>query len=221
MSKFKPTPEIQYAVFTAHGERCYLCWEMIDLASMQVDHLLPEHLQDDPERFAEARKQFDLPPTFELNSFENWLPACVPCNRRKHGIVPDPKPINQLSFQIAASKAALARELAAKRVSRQTITKGWNSILRAEAKGELPDEVRREILEFADFHREQRLPELAEAPINLTPNLRVIEMQVFKGPYGVGVGPVGPGVSDGMRCGSCGSTFFNGPRCVLCGEMGD
>src|SRR4051812_27661656 len=68
----------RYAVFKTHGARCYMCREPVDMASFQVDHVIPESLLDDPERLKHALADLGRLATFEINSFENWLPACGP-----------------------------------------------------------------------------------------------------------------------------------------------
>jgi 5-methylcytosine-specific restriction endonuclease McrA len=50
---------------------------------MDVDHVLPESLLSDETALSEALRSFDLRKELALNSFENWLPACKPCNLRK------------------------------------------------------------------------------------------------------------------------------------------
>ena len=44
LSKYSFGAEERYAVYTVHGERCYLCGKPIDFASMEVDHVIPGSL---------------------------------------------------------------------------------------------------------------------------------------------------------------------------------
>jgi 5-methylcytosine-specific restriction endonuclease McrA len=221
MAKRRFSDEESYAVYTVHGERCWLCRKPIDLAGMHIDHIIPELLLDDRVRLAEILHLFGLSESFALNSYQNWMPACMPCNLRKGDRVLHPTPIIQVELQIAAERASRAEALAAERSSQQSVTKAWNTIRRAHPGVELPATVQEAVVLFAEFHAPNREPEVTNAPIHLTRDIHVVEMKVVQGPYGIGAGPVGPGVSDGMRCGSCGSTFFNGARCVMCGEMED
>lgn len=80
MAKKIFTPAERYAVYTTHGEKCYLCTRPVDLASMQVDHIIPESLLDEPDRLAEVLDKFRLPREFDLNSYANWMPSCSQCN---------------------------------------------------------------------------------------------------------------------------------------------
>jgi hypothetical protein len=48
LSVYNFSPAERYAVWTAHGEKCYICTRPIDLKTMEVDHLVPESLIGDP-----------------------------------------------------------------------------------------------------------------------------------------------------------------------------
>jgi len=215
----------RYAIYTAHREKCYMCTEPVDLYSMQVDHVIPETLADNPEELAKTIQSLGLPENFDIQSFENWLPSCVRCNNRKRDRCFNPSPRIQLELQIAAEKAPHARELTEKVVSNRTLSKSWNAIKRAADAGGLGEDLQNEIREFVKFHEEERDAEITNEPILLSPLIEVISeangIRLIKGPYGVGGGPVGPGVHGSFRCPGCGSTAWNGARCVVCGELSD
>lgn len=98
------TDHERYAVFTAHGERCYLCRRPLDLQTMEVDHVLPEQLLSEPGRLATVLAHFGLPSTFEIQSLVNWLPSCRPCNNRKRAQVFEPVPAVLLELNEAGRK---------------------------------------------------------------------------------------------------------------------
>jgi 5-methylcytosine-specific restriction endonuclease McrA len=83
MSNYKFKREERFAVFTIHGQSCYVCGDPLTMKTVEVDHVVPERLANDPNEFAEARSTLGLDPDFNLNSYENWLPACRLCNGRK------------------------------------------------------------------------------------------------------------------------------------------
>lgn len=73
-------------------------------------------------------------------------------------------------------------------------------------------------------------PGTSEKRLYLTPSqwvpLKVLSddgrIAIAEGPYGIGGGPSPsshPGLGPG--CWSCGSTYWNGPRCVVCGALND
>lgn len=215
MRKRQFSDEERYAVYTVHGEKCYMCFEPLDLMTMEVDHVIPETLLGDSTRLAEVLCSYGLSPSFDLQSFANWLPACGPCNNKKRSSVFNPTPLSQLALQIAQEKAPKAMELSRSRVSAQTVSKAWNTIKRAMAAGEVNESIRSAIDEFAAFHAPKREPEVVAQPIRLTPLI------VVRGPYGAGGGPIGPDIDSSFRCPTCGSVAWNGVRCVVCGEMSD
>jgi len=85
MSKRSFSHAERYAVWSAHQMRCWLCIEPLRLIETTVDHVLPEHLLQDERRLREVLDAYGLPATFEVNGFENWLPAHASCNQRKGG----------------------------------------------------------------------------------------------------------------------------------------
>jgi 5-methylcytosine-specific restriction endonuclease McrA len=225
MAKRQFSDHERYAVYTVHNEKCYMCGEPIDLLSMEVDHIIPEMLLEDPTKLTTVLDTYGLPADFNLQSFANWLPACGPCNNRKRSRVFNPTPRIQLELQIAASKASQAAELAESRVNAQSISKAWNTIKRAATAGDLGETIQAAIREFVSFHALKRQPEASGKPMQLTPGIQVLSekdgIRVTKGPYGVGAGPVGPHVHSSFRCPTCGSVAWNGARCVVSGEMSD
>jgi hypothetical protein len=109
------TPAERWAVFTTHGTaqgtKCWLCSEPLYFRAMEVDHVLPERLLDDQAALAETLTTFGLPPNFDLNSFEDWLPAHRHCNLQKLNHVFRPTPLIQRWLDRARAKAGDARQL--------------------------------------------------------------------------------------------------------------
>lgn len=116
MATYAFTPAERWAVFTTHRGKCWLCYEPVNFADMAVDHILPEFLSGD--QLNAALTAFGLPSDFELNSFENWLPAHGPCNSLKGSRVFQPTPLIQEWIERAREKADAAR--AARDKSRST-----------------------------------------------------------------------------------------------------
>lgn len=219
------SPHERYAVFTAHGERCYLCGRSIDLQSMQVDHVLPESLLGDDTRLAEVLTEFGLPTTFDLQSFANWLPSCSFCNNRKGSHVFEPTPIVQRQLAEARVKAPQVTALAQKSISRSSMSRSWNTVFRVFKAGELSEDLKVAILEMADELQAARVPAIRAEPLRITPLLELITevngVQVLRGPYGVGVSFPNPtNANTNIRC-ICGNSAWNGSRCVACGMMDD
>lgn len=121
MSNYRFDTAQRFAVYTAHSAKCYICERPIDLKSMQIDHVIPEGLPQDPGKFSDAIIALGLPPDFDVNSYENWLPTCPKCNNKKRGHVFRSTLLVQLNIEMARDKANLARSLEKETSSRQAI----------------------------------------------------------------------------------------------------
>lgn len=222
MSTYKFSPAERAAIYSTHGEKCYLCGTPINLKTMEVDHILPESLVGKPNELQAALNAFGLPSDFDINSFANWLPACRPCNGTKKDLVFKPISIIQVQLQHAIAKAPAAKELAAKTVSQRKIACALNVLERAQDDGELDAETIQTLGEFISQHRQ---PDLEGKPIRLTPLYEILSeqngVQIVRGPYGVGVRPAMDHPDASFSCPNCGSIAWNGTRCVICGEMSD
>ena len=129
-----------------HGARCYLCTKPIDLQSFQVDHIIPESLIDTPAKLAKILEEFGLAPTFNLNSYENWMPACPPCNNTKRDTVFSPAPIIKVLLQKAEKKASVARRAEGKVITNAQLTKALNVVERATSASDFNMDLLRPLL---------------------------------------------------------------------------
>ncbi|RKP43342.1 hypothetical protein [Trinickia fusca] len=223
MSTYKFSQAERFAIYSTHGEKCYLCGKPLNLKTMEVDHIIPESLLAKPKELQAALEDFELPSEFDLNSFDNWLPACNPCNSTKNDLVFVPTLKIQVLLQHTSAKADDARKLAKEIVSKRKIANALNVLERARDDGKLDDDVIETLKEFISRHRQ---PKLAGKPILLTPFLEIITerdgIQLVRGPYGVGGRPAIRDTHSSFSCPNCGSiAAWNGARCVICGEMSD
>jgi hypothetical protein len=200
------------------------------MATFQVDHVIPESLAEEPVRLEGAKEQLGRPTHFELNSYENWLPACVRCNNLKRERVWDPSLLVQLWLQRAADWAPKARELAEKTITKRDVTKALNLLERAAAAGQLTDEEKERfsplVADYSRWRSEDSDPEVVRlTPTYEAPLMEVLSddgtSRVVRGPYGVGGGPSPSREPVAPPPCSCGSYYFNGARCVLCGQLND
>lgn len=105
-----------------------------------VDHIIPEWLADEPEELARVLERYDLPADFNLNSYENWRPACSACNGRKVGRVFNPAPIILEELHRARDKADECRKREDAGVRDAEISKALVILERAVDRNELPYE---------------------------------------------------------------------------------
>lgn len=50
---------------------------------MSIDHIMPENLLESPENLENIKRDYKLSHDFNINGFENWVPAHNNCNSRK------------------------------------------------------------------------------------------------------------------------------------------
>jgi hypothetical protein len=178
MAKYNCSPSEKYAIYTVHGERCYLCRRPIDLDAMQVDHVIPESLLCDSDALNAALASLGRTAEFNLNSFANWMPSCVPCNIKKSDAVFDPSLLVQTSLQQAARLADRAAALASEVVSNQQVSKLLNLLMRKHEQNDLPQST---IEKLAIFHMQHRNQESAATPIRLSEDHAIALMIRFSG----------------------------------------
>lgn len=228
VSKQTPSPAERHAIYTVHGEKCYMCGDPLNLKTVQIEHVIPEKLAKDPDKLAEVLTGFGLPPDFDLNSFENLLPACIRCNLLKHDTPWWPSPMIQMIIQRAKAKASQVAALAATTITERHVYAALDALARYSATRDLNDEQKAQLAAIVGYQQKVREPALANEPIRLTPTYavepytvlsRTEHHTVVQGPYGVGGGPTN--ASRGVSCGVCGYAFFRGAVCVMCGDMDD
>lgn len=224
MAKRKFTAVERHAVFTLHGERCYVCGQPLTLKTMEVDHVVPETLQDDLTRLAHVLTTLGRAPDFNLQSYENWMPTCGSCNGKKGDTVWEPSLLVQGALQRAKDKAPDCALLATKTVSERKVYNALNVLERASENGHLTDDV---LDELEKYQRTVREPEHMAEPVRVSPRYELHQVlkddgyiRTVQGPFGVGSGPSGY-ASPHARCGACGNQYFNGARCISCGMMDD
>jgi 5-methylcytosine-specific restriction endonuclease McrA len=97
----------RFAVWTAWNCRCAYCTEPIDYNLSEKEHLIPKGKAD---KLDALIKKFDLPCDFEIESFENWVPACRKCNLLKSTRIPDASAAFTLLFVKAREIAPKAKK---------------------------------------------------------------------------------------------------------------
>jgi hypothetical protein len=83
MPKKKFSHAERYSVWLHNQRRCWWCEVPLRLAEVTVDHVIPEFLEETPEKLSKLLSEYDLPKDFQVNGFENWLPAHSHCNSEK------------------------------------------------------------------------------------------------------------------------------------------
>lgn len=177
MSKRRFTPSERFSIFSTHGEQCYLCSLPLDLKTMEVDHVIPESLIEEPEELQGILSNLGLPADFEINSFSNWLPACRACNGKKNDHVFSPSPMIQLVLEKTKKKAPEAARVAAEIVSDKKIANALNTLERSCENEKLDKETLDVLNSILLKHRQ---PELFGKPMHFTPSYASVQQPEWK-----------------------------------------
>ena len=73
------------ALWNTYQNRCFYCKEPLEWNQYQIDHLVPEWLQGNPEKLKQTIKDYGLDSDFNLNLAYNLVPAHTQCNKSKGG----------------------------------------------------------------------------------------------------------------------------------------
>jgi hypothetical protein len=130
----------RFAVYNCHDNKCYICRRPISYLEYEIDHVIPESLLDRPNELTAVLIRFGLPHSFDLNSFDNWLPACGPCNRTKSNKVFEPTIAIQEAIRKAKEVSHQAKTIVEQMPRKQHIEKAL-SIIECASPDEIPIEL--------------------------------------------------------------------------------
>ncbi|WPE29648.1 hypothetical protein PshuTeo1_54160 [Pseudomonas hunanensis] len=178
MSSYKFSSEQRYAIFLVHGMKCYLCKKPLDLSSMVVDHVLPEHLLKKSRLLETTKTALGLSANFDINSFHNWLPACSDCNLKKAGLQFEPSLLIQVELQNLASKAEKARQLCEKVIGTRQVSVALHVLQHALQSGQkFEGRVQEQLSALALFAASQLYLPRGQ-PLRLTQSFRLVTTTV-------------------------------------------
>jgi 5-methylcytosine-specific restriction endonuclease McrA len=83
MLKYRFNSAQRYAIWLHNEQRCWLCHEPLRIAETTVDHVIPESMLKSPDALSRLIEDQGLPASFQVNGYENWLPAHQHCNSAK------------------------------------------------------------------------------------------------------------------------------------------
>ena len=158
--------------------KCYLCGVPLDLTSMTVDHVIPEQLLATPSLIDATKSELGLPASFDLNSFENWMPACGPCNVKKAALQFKPSLLIQTELQHLAEKADKARRVCEEIISTRKVSMALNVLERAqEGDGSLCEQTRERLVALLGFASERALVPSGQ-PLRLSQSFQLVATTV-------------------------------------------
>ena len=145
---------------------------------MEVDHVLPECLLSTPSEYEAAKSTLGRPDSFKLNSFENWLPVCGSCNKKKAALKFEPSLLIQVKLQQLAKKANKARRLCDEIVSIRKVSIALNALERSQESGQVLDDPTRErLLALLGFASERAFVPKGQ-PLRLTQSYQLVATTV-------------------------------------------
>jgi hypothetical protein len=83
MAKYQFSPIQRMAIWKAHQGKCAYRGELIPFDDLEIDHILPESLLENPDELERIKLEYGLSSDFDINSYYNWLPSCHKCNSTK------------------------------------------------------------------------------------------------------------------------------------------
>lgn len=126
IKKYKFSAAQRYSVWLHHEKRCWFCSEPLSFVQVTVDHVVPETLLSEPLRLKKIINDYDLPKSFQINGYENWLPAHNHCNGAKSDKVftmtPSYRPIFERLVQNAAKVKRTAEAIERNRSKAKVLT---------------------------------------------------------------------------------------------------
>lgn len=85
MSKYKFNLIERQSLYEAHEKRCFYCGEIVFFRELQIDHIIPENLLSNKSKYEKFLLDSGISDSFEINSYQNWVPSHSRCNNRKSG----------------------------------------------------------------------------------------------------------------------------------------
>jgi 5-methylcytosine-specific restriction endonuclease McrA len=108
VSELKLPSATRIGIWQAYSRKCAYCGDPIVLGELDIDHIVPEKLNENKEELERAKADLGLPPGFEVNSLGNLVPAHRRCNLAKAGRVFHPSRARYF-LEIAAGKETAVR----------------------------------------------------------------------------------------------------------------
>ena len=84
MEKYRFNNLERFVIWKNYDYKCFWCGEPLRFKDTTVDHVFPENVLEIPGKLEQIKFHYQLPDSFEINNFENWVSAHAICNSRKH-----------------------------------------------------------------------------------------------------------------------------------------
>ncbi|ABW25229.1 hypothetical protein AM1_0143 [Acaryochloris marina MBIC11017] len=147
MSNYRFSHAQKYAIWLRHGKRCYVCTEPLRLVEVTIDHVIPERLLNDDVERDRVFGEYGLDgSTFQINGYENWLPAHYRCNQEKSGSIFEFVPAIKLRLSRLSKLGPSVQKTAERVLADARTQRALANVLDAVATGNLTNEERETLL---------------------------------------------------------------------------
>lgn len=223
MAKHSFSSAESFGVWHAFDGLCFWCGAPVSFQEVTVDHVIPEAIGEDEGKVISIKTMYGLAENFEINSYQNWVPAHGKCNQWKGQDIFSPSPVMLAILERVAKRAHFAEAAATNAVADKNkgrILGRLRSALEAETitKGEV-----QELL--AGIEQEAMLPN-ADVVLQVSPHWSIVHerngLATVTDGIRAGITPVIPNPHHSWRCLNCGQYGpWNGVICMSCGQMSD
>lgn len=110
MKKYRFTIEQRFAIWRVYGEKCFYCEQPLEFTEVNIDHIIPENILDDPQQLEAIKIKYGLDTDFSINDYCNWVPAHQSCNRRKGTTLYSASPAFIMTLENAQRKGKQAKK---------------------------------------------------------------------------------------------------------------
>ncbi len=226
MAKYKFKQSERFSVWKTHGEKCFWCAEPLSLQETTVDHVLPESLLDKEEDLSRVKLLFGLGEEFNINGFENWVPAHQHCNGAKRDTIFKASEVMLAILERVAAKAPNALEHQQRIEGNKRIGEALSKVQVLYDEKKITKEDLIAIFSDSDDQEHKLADELEKLILRVDPSWQIVsvnnDMATVTNGRVAGRTPVGNDVHPSWRCPHCSAYGpWSGARCLTCGMLSD
>jgi 5-methylcytosine-specific restriction endonuclease McrA len=226
MAKYKFKQSERFAVWKTHGKKCFWCAEPLSLQETTVDHVLPESLLDKEEDLSRVKLLFGLGDKFNINGFENWVPAHQQCNGAKRDTIFKASEVMLAILERVAAKAPNALKHQKRIEENERIGEALSKVQVLYDENKITKEDLIAIFSDSDDQEHKLADELEKLILRVDPSWQIVsvdnDMATVTDGRVAGRTPVGNDVHPSWGCPNCGAYGpWSGARCLTCGMLSD
>ncbi len=226
MAKYKFKQSERFAVWKTHGEKCFWCAEPLCLQETTVDHVLPETLLSKDDELSRIKLLFGLSDSFDINSYENWVPAHQHCNGAKRDTIFKASEVMLAILERVSAKAQNAVNHQERIENNRRVGEALTKVQVLYDENKIKKEDLIAIFSDNDTEEKKLSEKLEELILRVDPSWEIVsvsnEMATVTDGRFAGRTPVGKDVHPSWACPNCSAYGpWSGARCLSCGVLSD